>query len=195
MFARHRPHGSWILAVCAALAGALLATSLSALMRASTGEPTGGALQDAVTLADTVQAVDPRAQPVDFSHTRHVVHAGIDCQFCHAYARRGPVAGIPSVERCVGCHRTILSERPEIERVLDFWEREEPIPWVRVHDLPDYVRFSHKAHVRAGVDCATCHGDVASMAVARQVESLSMGWCVDCHAERDASRDCLVCHY
>ena len=147
------------------------------------------------TAIDAARAADASRQPIDFSHTRHVASAGIDCQFCHAYARRGPVAGIPSVERCAGCHRTILSERPEIERVLGYWEREEPIPWIRVHDLPDYVRFSHKAHVRAGVDCATCHGDVASMAIARQVESLSMGWCVDCHTAREASRDCVVCHY
>ena len=163
--------------------------------RAQESEPAGAVRPDAGAAVDTAPAAEPGAQPIDFSHRRHVVHAGIDCQFCHAYARRGPVAGIPSVERCAGCHRTILSERPEIERVLGYWEREEPIPWIRVHDLPDYVRFSHKAHVRAGVDCATCHGDVASMAVARQVESLSMGWCVDCHVEREASRDCVVCHY
>ena len=137
----------------------------------------------------------PEEQPIAFSHARHVGQAGIDCQFCHAYARRGPVAGIPSVERCVGCHRGILTERPEIVKVLDYWERETPIPWIRVHDLPDYVRFSHKAHVRTGIDCAECHGDVGRMDIAVQVESLSMGWCVDCHTARDASRDCLVCHY
>lgn len=137
----------------------------------------------------------PGGQPIAFSHARHVAQGGIDCQFCHAYARRGPVAGIPAVERCVGCHRSILPERPEILQVLDYWEREAPIPWIRVHDLPDYVRFSHKAHIRGGIDCAACHGDVAGMDIAVQVESLSMGWCVDCHTARDASRDCLVCHY
>ena len=142
-----------------------------------------------------LDAGPPEAQPISFSHARHVGQAGIDCQFCHSYARRGPVAGIPSVERCVGCHRGILAERPEILKVLDYWDREAPIPWIRVHDLPDYVRFSHKAHVRSGIDCAACHGDVARMDIAVQVESLSMGWCVDCHTARDASRDCLVCHY
>lgn len=140
-------------------------------------------------------SVDADGQPIAFSHARHVEQARIDCQFCHAYARRGPVAGIPSVERCVGCHRTILSERPEIVKLLAYWEEETSIPWIRVHDLPDYVRFSHKAHVRSGVDCAVCHGEVRRMDIARQVESLSMGWCVDCHASREASRDCVVCHY
>ena len=139
--------------------------------------------------------IDPMAQPIDFSHAHHVTEIGIDCQFCHAYARRGPVAGIPSVQRCAGCHETVLSEQPEIVKVLEYWNNKEPIPWVRVHDLPDYVRFSHKPHIRAGVNCADCHGNVGAMEAAVQVESLSMGWCLDCHKEREASRDCLVCHY
>ena len=138
---------------------------------------------------------DPAAQPIAFSHAHHVTEIGIDCQFCHAYARRGPVAGIPSVQRCAGCHRVVLSEQPEILKVLEYWENEEPIPWVRVHDLPDHVRFTHKAHVRAGVGCETCHGDMAAMEAAVQVESLSMGWCVSCHEDRGATRDCLACHY
>ena len=134
-------------------------------------------------------------QPIAFSHAHHVGEVGIDCQFCHAYARRGPVAGIPSVQRCAGCHEVVLSDRPEIVKVLTYWENEEPIPWVRVHDLPDHVRFSHKPHIRAGVNCSDCHGDVETMEAAVQVESLSMGWCLDCHKEREASRDCLICHY
>ena len=145
--------------------------------------------------ADAAAAADPAAQPIAFSHAHHVTEIGIDCQFCHAYARRGPVAGIPSVQRCAGCHRVVLNEQPEILKVLEYWENEEPIPWVRVHDLPDYVRFTHKAHVRADVACDTCHGNVAEMEAAVQVESLSMGWCVSCHEDRGATRDCLACHY
>ena len=150
---------------------------------------------DASVRSDPDAPVDPAAQPIAFSHSHHVTEIGIDCQFCHAYARRGPVAGIPSVQRCAGCHSVVLSEEPEILRVLEYWENEEPIPWVRVHDLPDHVRFTHKAHVRAGVGCETCHGDVAGMEAAVQVESLSMGWCVSCHEDRGATRDCLACHY
>ena len=157
-------------------------------------QPDAGPDGDSPSAAASVEAA-PDGQPIAFSHARHVEQARIDCQFCHAYARRGPVAGIPSVERCVGCHRTILSERPEIVKLLAYWEEEVSIPWIRVHDLPDYVRFSHKAHVRSGVDCAVCHGEVGRMDIAQQVESLSMGWCVDCHESREASRDCLVCHY
>lgn len=194
MLPRKRPHGWWVPAACAALAAALVSASALVLTRAQAQEPAQVAQPDTGAGGSAPDGA-AGAQPIAFSHARHVVRAGIDCQFCHAYARRGPVAGIPSVERCAGCHRTILNERPEIERVLGYWERREPIPWVRVHDLPDYVRFSHKAHVRAGVDCSECHGDVASMSIARQAESLSMGWCVDCHAEREASRDCVICHY
>ena len=144
-----------------------------------------------------VQAQDSEAlaQPIAFSHAHHVSEVGLDCQLCHVYARRGPVAGIPSVETCAGCHRQVLSENPEVLKVLEYWEDEQPIPWIRVHDLQDYVRFSHKRHVLAGVDCAECHGQVGQMEIAVQVESLSMGWCVTCHEERQAPLDCLTCHY
>ena len=140
-------------------------------------------------------ARDPAGQPIAFSHAHHAGQYQIACEFCHAYARRGPVAGIPSVERCVGCHQSILTDQPEIQKLLEYWENEEPIPWLRIYDLPDYVRFTHKAHVRAGINCENCHGDVRSMDIAQQVESLSMGWCLDCHNEREAPRDCLICHY
>ncbi len=138
---------------------------------------------------------DPAAQPIAFSHAHHAGEIGIDCQFCHAYARRGPVAGIPSVQRCVGCHRVVLNEQPEILKLLEYWDNEEPIPWVRVHDLPDHVRFTHRPHIRAEVACADCHGLVEQMEAAVQVESLSMGWCVSCHRENNVTRDCLACHY
>jgi hypothetical protein len=105
------------------------------------------------------------------------------------------VAGIPSVRRCVECHRTIATNQVEIQKVMTAWEAGEPIRWVRVHDLPDYVRFTHKRHVLAGVECETCHGNVGAMGAARQVSPLTMGWCLDCHQARRATTDCLACHY
>ena len=186
------------LAVTCAL-GVFLVTGAYTLFGAQTPEPDPPADATSPNMDEGATAtggpVDPAAQPIDFSHAHHVAEIGIDCQFCHTYARRGPVAGIPSVQRCAGCHQTVLSEQPEIVKVLEYWDNKEPIPWVRVHDLPDHVRFSHKPHIRAGVNCADCHGDVAAMEAAVQVESLSMGWCLDCHKEREASRDCLACHY
>ncbi len=150
----------------------------------------------AVTLRGGAQepAAAP-AQPIAFSHRLHVGEVGIECQMCHAYARRGPVAGIPSVARCAGCHIAILPSRPEIEKILGYQERGEPIPWVRVHHLPDYVRFTHKRHVRAGLGCETCHGEVETMEAAQQVSPLTMGWCLSCHEQRQAPVDCLICHY
>ena len=135
------------------------------------------------------------APPAEFSHRRHVADAGLDCQFCHAYARRGPVAGMPPLARCAGCHRAVAPDSPEIARLLARFEAEEPVSWPRAHQLPGYVRFTHKRHVRAGVACGTCRGDVGGMETAEQVAPLTMGWCVGCHEERRASNDCLTCHY
>jgi hypothetical protein len=134
-------------------------------------------------------------QPLAFSHRLHVRERTIPCLTCHTYARRGPVAGIPSVQRCAQCHLTIAKERPEIVKLLKYWEDKEPIPWLRVHDLPDYVRFTHKRHVLAGVTCQTCHGDVAGMDAAIQTAPLTMGWCLSCHKERQAPTECLTCHH
>ena len=143
----------------------------------------------------TTQSAEPAAQPLAFSHRLHTRDYEIRCQYCHAYARRGPVAGIPSVQRCIGCHSTIAVEQPEIVKLTEYWEEREPIPWIRVHDLPDYVRFTHKRHVQAGVGCQVCHGEVEQMDAAVQTAPLTMGWCVTCHEEREASKDCLICHY
>jgi len=80
-----------------------------------------------------------------------------------------------------------------------------PVAWVKVHNLPDYVYFDHRAHVNAGVACQKCHGPAETMEQMRQVEDLSMGWCVNCHRDVNAtgvagksvhaSIDCATCHY
>ena len=152
-------------------------------------------LTSAAQDGDTTSPAGPETQPIGFSHRQHVSGAGLDCQLCHAYARRGPVAGIPSVARCTGCHNVVLPERPEVEKLLAYAEREEPIPWVRIYRLPDHVRFTHKRHVQAGVGCDGCHGDVGMMNVVEQVSPLTMGWCVSCHKAQQVSVDCLTCHY
>ena len=134
------------------------------------------------------------AAPIAFSHETHVSTAGLDCQFCHAYARRGPVAGLPPLSRCAGCHRFVLPDSPDVARLLALFEAGEPLAWPRVHDLPDHVRFTHKRHVRAGIACSACHGDVGRMQLAEQTAPLTMGWCVSCHEAQQASIDCLTCH-
>jgi hypothetical protein len=141
------------------------------------------------------QTPGDRSQPIAFSHRVHAGTNAIPCQLCHSYARRGPVAGIPAVQRCVQCHQIVTPDEPEVVKLMAYWKDKKPIPWLRVHDLPDYVRFTHKPHVVAGVACQSCHGDVTKMEGAVQTESLSMGWCLNCHKERRAPTDCLVCHY
>jgi len=153
------------------------------------------ARQSSAAPATSSLATGGGGQPLNFSHRIHAGDNGMSCQLCHAYARRGPVAGIPSVQRCAQCHLTVATEKPEIVKLLKFWESKEPIPWVRVHDLPHFVRFTHKRHVLAGVACQTCHGDVARMDAAVQTAPLTMGWCLGCHKERHAPTECSVCHY
>lgn len=137
----------------------------------------------------------PVEQPVAFSHRVHAGEVGLDCQFCHAYARRSTVAGLPALETCRGCHLVVKPDGSAVQPILDAWERREPIEWNQVYDLAEFVRFDHGAHVGAGVDCSTCHGEVIRMEGAERSVDHSMGFCVDCHARNEASTDCLVCHH
>lgn len=99
----------------------------------------------------------------------------------------------------MGCHEHVNTESPEIQKLTGYWERGEAIPWERIHDQPDYVHFTHQPHIAAGVSCGSCHGDVASMTIPEQQVDMTMGWCLDCHAEqenkKDALWDCAICHY
>ena len=133
-------------------------------------------------------------QPIAFSHKLHAGEKQIPCQYCHAYARRSLVAGVPSVQACMGCHQLVAVRKPEVRKLAAYWEQRQPIPWIKVHNLPDFVYFSHKRHVRAGVQCQECHGPVETMEEVRQVSSLEMGWCLSCHQQRQAPVDCVTCH-
>jgi mono/diheme cytochrome c family protein len=144
-----------------------------------------------------VQPVAPApVQPIEFSHAIHAGSYGIDCQYCHAEARRGPYAGLPSVARCMGCHKIVAAQgNPEVQKLHDHWKRQQAIPWVRVHKLAGFVYFPHKRHVQVGLACQSCHGPVETMQRVAQVAPLTMGWCVACHAERRGPLDCVVCHH
>jgi hypothetical protein len=122
-------------------------------------------------------------QPVQFDHRHHRVDDEIDCLYCHGDARRSPYAGVPATEVCMGCHAQVWSDSVQLEPVRRSYYSGRPLRWRRVHRLPDYVFFDHSVHLRHGVGCATCHGRVDRMAVAYQVEPLSMGWCLDCHRD------------
>jgi hypothetical protein len=133
-------------------------------------------------------------QPIAFSHKIHAEENGINCLFCHRYTTRSPDAGIPSMETCHACHQFIARDRPEVKKLMGYWDRKEPVPWVRVYWLPDHVYFPHMMHLRAGLACTQCHGDVASMNRITRVSSLQMGWCLGCHKKKNVSIDCWTCH-
>ncbi|UFS70397.1 cytochrome c family protein [Geomonas sp. RF6] len=134
------------------------------------------------------------AQPIAFSHKQHAGDNGIPCLYCHRSAARSAFAGVPAVSVCRECHLYIATGSPEIKKLIGYWNRKEPIPWVKVHVLPDHVYFPHFMHVRASVPCAHCHGNVAEMQRINRTVALKMGWCLDCHREHKASIDCWTCH-
>lgn len=133
-------------------------------------------------------------QPIAFPHTIHAGQLGLACTFCHANAERSPSATVPPLSTCMTCHETIALDRPEVQKLRGYVERKEPVLWRRVHSLPPFIHFTHKRHLKAGVDCAVCHGGIATMARVTRVRPLTMGWCITCHRTRGASTDCATCH-
>ena len=128
-------------------------------------------------------------QPVKFSHKVHASDYKIDCKYCHNLAETSKTAGIPTINNCLNCHSMILegtnSGKYEIQKIIDANLNNTPIEWIKVHNLPDHVFFSHAQHVGAGkLDCQECHGKVEEMDIIRQENDLSMGWCLDCHRTR-----------
>lgn len=160
-------------------------------------------------------------QPIFFNHVIHTGSFKIDCQYCHADARRSEYAGLPSVERCMGCHKIIgAQDNPEIQKIHGYAQRGEAIPWVRVFKVPEFTYFPHKPHVGAGVACQSCHGPIERMPVVGAetgprlgndllraagfrpaAPAFSMGWCLECHRTQNATRgtraplDCVACHH
>jgi hypothetical protein len=133
--------------------------------------------------AYVTEANQEKEQPVQFSHKHHVADDGIDCRYCHVSVETAAFAGIPSTETCMNCHSQIFADSPYLQPVRESYQTGRPIPWVRVHQLPGYVYFDHSIHVTKGVGCSTCHGRVDQMPLMRQVVSLQMEWCLDCHRQ------------
>jgi len=126
------------------------------------------------------------AQPVPYSHALHAGEMGIDCRYCHTTVELAAHAMVPPTQTCMNCHTNIRATSPKLVAVRESNATGMPVPWVRVHDLPDYVYFNHSAHVRRGVGCVECHDRVDKMDVVYQAKKLSMGWCLDCHRNPDA---------
>ena len=157
------------------------------------------------------QALPGPIQPIPFSHAHHSGKFQMDCLYCHSGGDRLSMAGMPSVETCMGCHQHFPPEYNSLEgiRILNqYWEDKLPIPWVQVNRLPEHVQFTHNRHLATvGITCQSCHGLVEDMDKLFMVadtqwwqyglptKKLEMGWCVMCHRTNNASTDCLLCHY
>jgi mono/diheme cytochrome c family protein len=140
-------------------------------------------------------------QPIFFSHVIHTGSYQIACQYCHAGARRSSDAGLPSVEKCMGCHKIVAAQgNAQVQKLHGYWNDQQPIPWVRIFKIPEYAQFPHKNHIQAGLVCQTCHGRIEAMeqvnaktgqnpvndvmnlaAMPVPGPKLTMGWCVECH--------------
>ena len=137
-----------------------------------------------------VEKISAGPQPIKFSHLIHATENMIPCQYCHIYARRSQVSGVPPVAICAGCHKFVGQQLAEVKKVMTYWEKQEPIPWVKIHDVPDFVRYPHARHVNArnevfpeGIPCQRCHGEIEKMHVVEKVDSAfgQKGWCLECH--------------
>jgi len=140
-------------------------------------------------------------QPIPFSHRLHAGELSVDCRYCHASVEISPSASLPPSRTCMNCHSLVSRDRAVLAPLRESVETGEPTRWIRVHRLPDYAYFDHSVHVAARLDCSDCHGNVAAMEEVRQVEPLSMRWCLDCHrdppetaAVRSGPTDCTACH-
>lgn len=150
-------------------------------------------------------------QPIPFSHKHHAGYLQMDCQYCHSGTDVSRMAGVPSVELCMGCHAQFPAEYDQMEGIQilkEHWNEKKPIEWNQVHRLPEHVKFRHNRHVQFGLDCQQCHGPVETMdRVYVQPDTnwkyfvpsqtLEMGWCIQCHRkeEHQASLDCMTCHH
>lgn len=144
-------------------------------------------------------------QPIKFSHKLHAGDNEIDCKYCHSSVEKSRHAGIPSVNICMNCHKGISSgpqyKEKEIAKIYEAAgfdnktgtydeSKQNPLKWIKVHNLPDHVYFNHSQHVVVGkIECATCHGDVKSMTVAEQKSPLTMKWCIECHRKTEVAME------
>lgn len=194
------------LAVLGTLVVAALAGGLVVATQPSTAQQQAPARPDSVTApilaaSDTAALRGPR-QPIFFRHDIHAGQYKINCQYCHYSASVSSEPGIPSMGTCMNCHLVIggtdSTAKVEIAKVRESYNTGTPVEWNRVYFLARHAHFPHMRHINAmGPNaCATCHGDVTRAPQVFKVNNVNnMGFCINCHLERNVSRDCSVCHY
>jgi len=206
----------WVRTIMAAgVVGALIVLGVQILDQELRGgesplTPTGPRVPGAVFPTDPFEGKDV-PQPINYSHKLHAGDLGINCLYCHTYARRSKVAGIPPTSKCMGCHTIVATaddgDKPEIEKLTTLWNDGRSPAWNKVNDVPDFVHFSHERHLQKflfnnpDMDiqdsrevCAMCHGDMVEVGVAKKMRPLTMGFCNTCHENNDGPADCTRCH-
>lgn len=144
-------------------------------------------------------------QPIKFSHKLHAGDMEIDCQYCHVGVEKGRHALVPSVNTCMNCHTYARTDKPEIVKLTKLYEEGKPVLWKRIHKVPEYAYFNHSVHVNNGIECESCHGNVAEQEVLGQVKGFTMGNCLQCHRNphedlsyleevKNGPENCYACH-
>lgn len=145
----------------------------------------------------TLMAQTPKPAPEQPIHYSHKIHAGtlkIPCKNCHTNPDPGELMGVPKVSACMGCHTSVKTDSPEIQKLAAFAKNGREPKWVRVYEIPTFVMFSHRAHLTAGNTCQECHGQVAERDQLFREADITMGGCMTCHKNKSASNDCAFCH-
>jgi hypothetical protein len=139
-------------------------------------------------------------QPIQFPHSKHV-SLGVQCLYCHPGALRGTSPGLPTIAKCYACHQQVTKTSSEIDKLTLYVKNDQAIAWVPVFILPDFVYYSHRPHIAAGLNCENCHGEIGQETIA-QPQKMNMGWCLNCHRTRYKDdpamltklTDCVTCH-
>jgi hypothetical protein len=135
-------------------------------------------------------------QPISFNHKKHL-EQGLECDACHHFYKTQTFSGIPDLNTCLECHKEPVTKSPEEEKIRQFQKRGQEIPWRRIYEEPDHVFFSHRRHAVLGkIECKICHGGIgeSERPPMKPWAKMTMNWCMDCHAKRKVTNDCLACH-
>lgn len=143
-----------------------------------------------------VYSITPFApeQPIPYSHKLHAGDLKIDCQYCHIYAKKSEIAGVPPVSKCMNCHNNLTIDKDSVKTLLKYAEEKKEFEWARVYNLPEHVWFNHKRHIKKDIPCQKCHGPVETLEINSQAVIHKMGFCLSCHQEKNAPTDCWTCH-
>jgi len=133
-------------------------------------------------------------QPIPFSHRVHVHVKKISCLMCHTTVMEGRHAGIPPLQTCMLCHQRIIKTYPYILELRQTFAKGKPVIWQRVNWVSEFVYFDHSMHLRQGIDCSYCHGNVTMMDRVVAARKFEMSFCIDCHRRKNATHDCFTCH-